>query len=406
MPSAKPTRTRRAFLFILAVSILLCPLPKVFAHEVAGYAAGEVRLFPNDALYSGQDDQSSSFAIQPEYYHEFESGSSFAFTPFFRLDSGDQERTHLDIRELTYLWLKEDFELRVGVRKVFWGVTEFIHLIDIVNQTDLVESVDTEDKLGQPMVNFSVSRDWGTVDIFWLPFFRERTFVGTGGRLRGASVVDETRTQYESAAEEWHSDWALRYSHTFGDIDMGLSQFVGTNRDPTLLDGTDSNGDDIKIPKYEQIKQTSLDVSYVVGEWLWKLESLYRTGQGNEDYFAWAGGFEYTSVGVLESNMDLGFVGEWLYDDREDDADTAFENDIAGGLRLTVNDAASSEALLGWVQDVDTSARLLFLEASRRFGNNWLLNIEMRLSLDQPASDFLFEQRKDDLFQTELFYYF
>ncbi len=406
MPSAKPPRIRWAFLFILAASFLLRPLPKVFAHEVAGYAAGEVRLFPNDALYSGQNDQSSSFVIQPEYYHEFESGSSFAFTPFFRLDSGDQERTHLDIRELTYLWLKEDFELRVGVRKVFWGVTEFIHLIDIVNQTDLVESVDTEDKLGQPMVNFSVSRDWGMVDIFWMPFFRERTFVGTGGRLRGASVVDEARTQYESAAEEWHSDWALRYSYTFGDIDMGLSQFVGTNRDPTLLDGTDSNGDDIKIPKYEQIKQTSLDVSYVVGEWLWKLESLYRTGQGNEDYFAWAGGFEYTSVGVLESNMDLGFVGEWLYDDREDDADTAFENDIAGGLRLTVNDAASSEALLGWVQDVDTSARLLFLEASRRFGNNWLLNIEMRLSLDQPASDFLFEQRKDDLFQTELFYYF
>ena len=406
MPPAKPTRIRWAFLFILTASFLLCPLPKVFAHEVAGYAAGEVRLFPNDALYSGQDDQSSSFVIQPEYYHEFESGSSFAFTPFFRLDSGDQERTHLDIRELTYLWLKEDFELRVGVRKVFWGVTEFIHLIDIVNQTDLVESVDTEDKLGQPMVNFSVSRDWGMVDIFWLPFFRERTFVGTGGRLRGASVVDEARTQYESAAEEWHSDWALRYSHTFGDIDMGLSQFVGTNRDPTLLDGTDSNGDDIKIPKYEQIKQTSLDVSYVIGEWLWKLESLYRTGQGNEDYFAWAGGFEYTSVGVFESSMDLGLVGEWLYDDREDDADTAFENDIAGGLRLTVNDAASSEALLGWVQDVDTSARLLFLEASRRFGNNWLLNIEMRLSLDQPASDFLFEQRKDDLFQTELFYYF
>ena len=406
MPPAKPTRIRWVFLFILTASFLLCPLPKVFAHEVAGYATGEVRLFPNDALYSGQDDQSSSFAIQPEYYHEFESGSSFAFTPFFRLDSGDQERTHSDIRELTYLWLKEDFELRVGVRKVFWGVTEFIHLIDIVNQTDLVESVDTEDKLGQPMVNFSVSRDWGMVDIFWLPFFRERTFVGTGGRLRGASVVDETRTQYESAAEEWHSDWALRYSHTFGDIDMGLSQFVGTNRDPTLLDGTDSNGDDIKIPKYEQIKQTSLDVSYVIGEWLWKLESLYRTGQGNEDYFAWAGGFEYTSVGVFESSMDLGLVGEWLYDDREDDADTAFENDIAGGLRLTVNDAASSEALLGWVQDVDTSARLLFLEASRRFGNNWLLNIEMRLSLDQPASDFLFEQRKDDLFQTELFYYF
>jgi hypothetical protein len=83
--------------------------------------------------------------------------------------------------------------------------------------------MDTEDKLGQPMTNFSVSRDWGTVDIFWMPFFRERTFVGTGGRMRGATIVDEDRSQYESAAEEWHSDWALRYSHTFDDIDVGLS---------------------------------------------------------------------------------------------------------------------------------------------------------------------------------------
>jgi len=30
----------------------------------------------------------------------------------------------------------------------------------------------------------------------------------------------------------------------------------------------------------------------------------------------------------------------------------------------------------------------------------------VRLSLDQPNTDFLFGQRKDDLFQTELIYYF
>ena len=406
MLSVRPPKTRYAFLFIFVLTFLFFPLSKIFAHEISGYVAGEIRFFPNDALHSGQNEQSSSLFFQPEYYHEFDTGSSFTFVPFFRLDSGDQERTHLDIRELTYLWLKEDFELRIGVRKVFWGVTEFIHLVDIINQTDLVENIDTEDKLGQPMTNFSVSRDWGTIDIFWMPFFRERTFAGTGGRMRGATVVDEDRSQYESAAEEWNSDWAFRYSHSFDDFDIGVSQFVGTNREPTLLDGTDSSGNAIQIPKYEQIKQTSLDATYVIGEWLWKLESLYRSGQGNENYFAWAGGFEYTLVGLLESNMDLGFVGEWLYDDREDIATTAFENDIAGGLRLTVNDAASSEALLGWIQDVDTSARLFFLEASRRYGSNWLLNLEMRLSLDQPDSDFLFAQRKDDLFQVELFYYF
>ena len=406
MLSARPPKTRYAFLLIFVLNLLFFPLSKVFAHEISGYVAGEIRLFPNDALHSGQNEQSSSLFFQPEYYHEFETGSSFTFVPFFRLDSGDKERTHLDIRELTYLWLKEDFELRIGIRKIFWGVTEFIHLVDIINQTDLVENIDTEDKLGQPMTNFSVSRDWGTIDFFWMPLFRERTFAGTGGRMRSATIVDEDRSQYESAAEEWNSDWALRYSHSFDDFDIGVSQFIGTTREPTLLDGTDSSGNAIKIPKYEQINQTSLDATYVIGEWLWKLESLYRSGQGNENYFAWAGGFEYTLVGLLESNMDLGFVGELLYDDREDNATTAFENDIASGLRLTVNDAASSEALLGWIQDVDTSARLFFLEASRRYGSNWLLNLEMRLSLDQPDSDFLFAQRKDDLFQVELFYYF
>ena len=120
MPSVKPSKIRRAFLFIFVLNLLFFPLSKIFAHEISGYVAGEIRLFPNDALHSGQSEHSTSFFVQPEYYHEFETGSSFTFVPFFRLDSGDQERTHLDIRELTYLWLKEDFELRVGVRKVFW----------------------------------------------------------------------------------------------------------------------------------------------------------------------------------------------------------------------------------------------------------------------------------------------
>jgi len=376
------------------------------AHEFSGFIGAETRLFPNSALHLGQKDDSISFVAQPEYYHEFEDGSSFTFVPFYRFDSADRERTHFDIRELTFLWLKEDFELRLGVRKVFWGTTEILHLVDIINQTDLVENVDAEDKLGQPMANISFSRDWGTFDLYWLPYFRERTFVGTGGRLRGSAVVDADRTQYESGAEEWHSDWAFCYSHFFGDWDVGLAQFVGTSRDPTLLDGTDPEGNAIKIPKYEQIKQTSLDVSYLINEWLWKGEALYRTGQGNDDYFAWTGGFEYTFTRVWNTQMDLGVIGEWMFDTREDEATTAFENDLAGGIRLALNDSASTEALFGWVQDLNSQARFLFLEASRRFGDNLLLTAELRTFINQPAEDFLFEQRADEIMQIELAYYF
>ena len=376
------------------------------AHEFSGYIGSQARLFPNSALHLGQEDQSASLVFQPEYYHEFESGSSFTFVPFYRLDSADTERTHFDIRELTFLWLEDDFELRLGVRKVFWGATEVLHLVDIINQTDLVENIDTEDKLGQPMANISFSRDWGTLDLYWLPYFRERTFAGIGGRLRGSIIVDTDRTEYESSAEEWHSDWAVRYAHAFGDWDIGLSQFIGTSRNPTLLDGTDSAGKAIKIPRYEQILQTSLDLSRVAGDWLWKGEALYRSGQGNDDYFAWTGGFEYTFTRAWSSDMDLGIIGEWMYDTRQDTATTAFENDLAGALRLAVNDPASTEVLLGWVQDIDSSARSLFLEASRRFGNNLLLTTEFRTFINQPATDFLFEQRADEILQIELAYYF
>jgi len=400
------------FCFALAVPLVLMGERAAFGNELSGYVEGEVRLYPENPNFFGQRDQSASFAVQPEYYHEFENGSSFTFVPFFRLDSADSERTHFDVRELTYLWLHDDFELRLGVRKVFWGVTEVLHLVDIINQTDLVENFDGEQKLGQPMANLSFARDWGTLDLFVLPYFRERTFPGNKGRLRFGLVVDTDQAQYESAAEEWHTDWTARYSHTLGDWDFGIYYFIGTSRDPSFMPGTDGAANPVIIPVYQQIQQTGLDVSYVVGNWLWKLEALYRKGQGDRqgltrnNYVAATGGLEYTFTGIFGSQMDLGIVAEYLFDDRKDFALTPFENDVAGALRLAVNDAASSELLFGWVQDIDTDARFLFLEASRRLGDDWTLALEIRTFLDQPPADFLYALRDDDLVQLVLQYHF
>ncbi len=74
---------------------------RVAAHEFSGFVGGETRLFAKGPTHDGQKDHSASFIANPEYYHEFENGSSFTFVPFFRLDSADDERTHLDQRELT-----------------------------------------------------------------------------------------------------------------------------------------------------------------------------------------------------------------------------------------------------------------------------------------------------------------
>jgi hypothetical protein len=74
---------------------------------------------------------------------------------FGRGDSDDSERSHSDLREAKYRFVDGDFEAVIGLDKVFWGVTEFVHLVDIINQTDASESVDGEQKLGQPMLRAS-----------------------------------------------------------------------------------------------------------------------------------------------------------------------------------------------------------------------------------------------------------
>ena len=395
---------------IIFVSALILIMGAAFgsrasAHDFSGYVAAEGRYFPQAPLDPAQKRNSGSLAVQSEYYHEWENGSSFTFVPFVRLDSADSERTHFDIRELNYLWLTDSWELRAGIGKVFWGTTEFVHLVDIINQTDAVESVDGEEKLGQPMIQLSILRDWGALELFVLPYFRERTYPGREGRLRFAAVVDTDNARYESADEEHHPDFAARYSHTIGDWDFGIYNFNGTGREPTLVTGLDSAGRPVLIPFYEQINQSGLDLQLVAGGWLWKLEAIYRTGQG-EDFFASVGGFEYTFVNIAATGMDLGVLGEGAYDDRGRKATTFFENDAMLGLRLAINDAAGTELLAGFSQDLENSSLSLSLEASRRFGDNWLLSLESRALVDLPEDDLFYSLRDDGFFQLELAYYF
>ena len=277
--------------------------------------------------------------------------------------------------------------------------------MDVINQTDLVENPDGEDKLGQPMVNLALIQDWGTLDLFVLPGFRERTFPGREGRLRFQPRVEGDRSLYESSAEEWHVDVALRWSRAIGDWDLGVSHFHGTSRDPRfILDDSDID-DPVLIPFYDQIDQTGLDAQMTRNSWLWKLEAIRRSGQ-ESSFLAATAGFEYTLYGLFESTADLGVVVEYLYDDRPTDARVPFEDDLFAGLRLTLNDVQSTEALAGCIFDLDSSARFCNVEASRRLGEHWLLSIEARSFAKIPESDPLFPLRRDDYLQAELAYYF
>ena len=130
---------------LLAAIYLILPL-MVAAYELSGYNAVEGRYFLHDSPFSEPENTDLSFVLAPEFYHQWDDGNqSLLVSPYFRLDSEDNERTHIDLRELIWLKATDDWELKLGVGRVFWGVTESQHLVDIINQTDLVENSDTED---------------------------------------------------------------------------------------------------------------------------------------------------------------------------------------------------------------------------------------------------------------------
>lgn len=391
---------------LLAFGLVLCCTSIGYAGEWSGYISGEYRAFAQSPSDARQHDNNFSLSAQPEFFTDWDDGrQSFTFVPFVRLDQHDDERSHADIRELTWLKAANDWELRAGMRKVFWGVTESQHLVDIINQTDLVDARDGEEKLGQPMINLALIRDWGTVDLFVLPGFRERTFAGEDGRLRSIPPVDNEQAIYESSDEEQHIDYAARWTHYLGDWDIGVSYFNGTSRDPRFTPGLDDKGQVVLIPVYDLIKQWGLDLQATLDDWLWKFEAINRSGQG-ESFTAMTAGFEYTFVGIAQSNADLGVISEALYDDRGDDALTPFADDLMLGARLTLNDEQSTEFLFGIILDSDDDTRLFTLESSRRLGADWKITLEGQAFTNIDSGDLLTGIRNDDYLQLELARYF
>ena len=392
---------------LLLLSLAFTPLARATDFRMSGHVAVESILFVSDAAYPDQfDGVQAAFIAQPEFQFESDDRrNQYNLAPFAHIDSRDGRRTHLDLREAWWRYIGDDWELLAGVNRVFWGVVESNHLVDIVNQTDLVENIDGEDKLGQPMLRLALQRDWGELSLFVLPGFRERTFPGKDGRLRFPLVIDG-EALYSNSRERRHVDLALRYSNYFGDWDIGVAVFHGTGREPRFV----PNADLTRFhPVYDIIDQASVDIQYTREGWLWKFEGLWRR-QNGERFLAATGGFEYTLYQIMSSDADLGLLLEYSRDGRSADFTAAppvvLDDDVFAGARLALNDTQSSELLAGVVVDRASRAWQLSVEAERRLGERWKLELESRWFLNTRRSPVLSAFRQDSHVTLRLSRYF
>lgn len=360
----------------------------------------EYRYFPGEPLDERQRRHYGSVSLQPESHLSWDDrDQSITLSLFGRVDSKDDERSHADVREAFYRFTARNLEWRIGVRKVFWGVTESVHLVDVINQTDLVEDIDGEDKLGQPMVNLTWFSGIGTIDFFFLPYFRERTFSAPDGRPRTLLPVATDRPRYQDSDKRHNLGAAIRYFKGFGPTEVGLYYFRGPDREPRFDFGFDSctvtatfdgpplltpgpqagscanppSGeppplvtiDEVRVdtvnpvfvPVYDEIQQVGLDAQYIRGGLLLKLESIYQDAPV-QDFTALAAGFEYSFYGVFGSAVDIGVLTEYLYDTRgqiEPDIARAADR-IARSGSLSFRSPADAQAFQAALRPQDAAA--------------------------------------------------
>jgi len=398
--------TRPRMVFLLLVWFVIGANPAMAGEiQVSGFTAADFRWFPQSPKFNGQfSGVDPSVLLNPEFrYQANDNGPQITFIPFVRLSGRDAHRTHFDIREAYVSQRLNNWDYLIGVNKVFWGVAESRHLVNIINQSDAVENTNNEDKLGQPMLNIGVQKDWGRLDVFFLPGFRKRPFSGSTGRLRTKETVDNKQAVFERRTGNPHMDFAGRYSHFIGEWDIGVSLFHGLSREPRLPIGANGR----RAPHYDQITQAGLDLQYTADAWLWKFEGIVREGHG-DPFAATVGGFEYTFFQVAESAADIGLLAELHWDGRNqrNAPATNFNNDLFIGSRFALNDVNDSQALIGSVIDAKDGTTSLSIKADRRVGDIWKIKVDARFQIKSAQKNISAPFKRDSYINLRLARYF
>ena len=104
-----------------------------------GYIGAEIRAFPQSPEWAGQDDAK----FHPSVFAKAELGiawdgdrQSINIAPYVRIDGKDDNRTHADLREASYMYRGDGWDAVVGWHQVFWGRAESRHLVNVINQVD------------------------------------------------------------------------------------------------------------------------------------------------------------------------------------------------------------------------------------------------------------------------------
>ncbi len=375
------------------------------AVQASGHVAADGRAFARSAKYPGQDrGDGVSLVVEPQLEVKSEDGVHDAtLRPFYRLDPNDEKRSHADLREGSYKLSVGHFQAGLGAGIFTWGVLESYKPTDVMNQTDFVEATDGSQKLGQPYGSIGWVGSSAALRLYYLPYFRDRTFQGIRGRPRFSVPIDTDDPIFATRARRWQPSGAARFTLNLGDFDLGAGLFTGLSREPRFI--AELSTGQIS-PRYDLMQQGSVDAQWTLGALVLKAEGFARLwGDSLRAFAGGGGGADYTFFKLI-GDADVSLAAEFLFDTRPVDAPpTFFDHDGFLGVRIAANDPSSTEVLAGALVDVIDQSTFAKAGISRRFGEHWRVSADLNVFLG-PRGKLESAFLKDDYAHARIAYFF
>jgi len=321
-----------------------------------------------------------------------------------RHDMVDDERSVV-IGEEAWLGLTvERLELKAGLQTLTWSATEAFHPADVVNSRYFDSSIETPDKLGEPMVSASI-RLWSgsQLTLMYMPVFMKPVLPSRRSRynLFGPGVTPPPITHLDRNGRDESGllahQGALRFTQTVGGADLGLHVMQHVERFAPIVAPRLNEPVPTLALVYLPTLEAGLTYLHVAGPVVIKAEGTYRHylaeksrvfGELPElDHGLLAVGLEY---GLShESGSDSTFLLEgmqaFLVGEDARAVRPLFDHDLMVGYRLAFNDEQGKALLVTAVIDAvrpeQFFANVLY---SQRLTERWSADGGVRIARVPP----------------------
>jgi hypothetical protein len=256
----------------------------------------EFRSYPNSNV--GTIDSGQSLELNIDAYQDFGMARG-VLELVARIDDQDSGRRIIEARQAYISSEIAGFEFYVGNRQEFWGKAESTNVVDVVNQLDRAADQGSAGKLGAPSVSIERYTDYGDLQFWYMPSFRELTFNDADAHPSGGLPVKAAR--YQRSEGKNADDFAFRFATVIDDWDLAGSLFYGTSRNPIL--SVVDMGTALE-PYYPEQRSVGFEAQYTGDTTLLKWERL-QGKQDGKDFSASVAGLEYTLYGVMDQVWDL-----------------------------------------------------------------------------------------------------